>query len=43
MRERKYLLESRESPLYFWYSTSSQNLDGKVPDLCFLTDTRSQG
>jgi hypothetical protein len=43
MRESKYLLESSESPLPFWYATLSQISDRTAPNFNFLTPARSQG
>jgi hypothetical protein len=42
MRVCKYALESRRSPLCFWYSTLGLHTDTIVPILYFLTAARSQ-
>jgi hypothetical protein len=43
MMASKYLLERWESPLYFWYSTSTQILARITPDFNFLTGAHCQG
>jgi hypothetical protein len=43
MRSSKYLLESWESSLYFWYSISSQIPNRITQDLNFLTVAHTQG
>jgi hypothetical protein len=42
MMESKYLLESWECPLPFWYLILSQISEGTSPDLNLPTATRSQ-
>jgi hypothetical protein len=42
MRASKYLVESWECPLPFWYVTLSHILEGTAPDLNLLTAGRSQ-